>query len=47
MNDTIRNKHIIIDEDTYCKFGGAKVPGGDKGLGERLKASKSKVKNGI
>ena len=32
----IRNKQILIDEDTCWKFGGDEVPGGSEGLGERL-----------
>ena len=36
MNIVIRNKQILIDEDTCWKFGGDKVPGGNEGLAERL-----------
>ena len=36
LNKVIRNKYILIDEDTRWKFGGDEVPGGDEGLGERL-----------
>ena len=35
MNKVIRNKQILIDEDTCWKFGGDEIPGGDEGLGER------------
>ena len=36
LNKVIRNKQILIDEDTYWKFGGDEVLGGSEGLGERL-----------
>ena len=36
LNKVIRNKQILIDEDTCWKFGGDEVPGGNEGLGERL-----------
>ena len=36
LNKVIRNKKILIDEDTCSKFGGAEVPGGNEGYGERL-----------
>ena len=36
LNKVIRNKQILIDEDTCWKFGGDEVPGGSEGLGERL-----------
>ena len=37
MNKVIRNKQILIDEDTCWKFGGDEVLGGSEGLGERLR----------
>ena len=36
MNKVIRNKQILIDEETCWKFWGHEVPGGDEGLGEKL-----------
>ena len=36
MNKVLRNKQILIDEETGWKFGGDEVPGGNKGLGQRL-----------
>ena len=36
LNKVIRSKKILIDKDICWKFGGDKVPGGNKGLGERL-----------
>ena len=36
MNKVITNKQILIDEDTWWKFGGDEVPGGNEGLGETL-----------
>ena len=36
LNKVIRNKQILIDEDTCSKFGGYEVLGGSEGLGERF-----------
>ena len=36
MNKVIRNKQILIDEDTCWEFGGDEVLGRDEGLRERL-----------
>ena len=36
MNKVIRNKQILIDEDTSWKFGRDKVPRGHQSLRERL-----------
>ena len=36
LNKVLRNKQILIDEETGWKFGGDEVPGGNKGLGQRL-----------
>ena len=36
LNKVIRNKQVLIDEDTCWKFGGEEVPGWDEALGERL-----------
>ena len=36
LNKVIRNKQILIDEDTCWKFGGDEILGGNEGLGERL-----------
>ena len=36
LNKVIRNKKIVIGEDTCSKFGGAEVPGGNEGNGEGL-----------
>ena len=36
MNKVIRNKQILIDEDTCWKLRGDEVPGGDEGINERL-----------
>ena len=36
MNNVIKNKLILIDEDTCSKFRGDEVPRGNKSLGERL-----------
>ena len=36
LNKVIRNKQILIDEDTCSKFEGDEFPGGNESLGERL-----------
>ena len=36
LNKVIRNKQILIDEDTCWKFEGDGVTGGNESLGERL-----------
>ena len=43
LNQAIRNKKVLIDEDTCWKFGGDEVQGGNEGLGEK---SSFKVKSG-
>ena len=36
LNKVIRNKQILIDEDTCSKFEGDEFPVGNESLGERL-----------
>ena len=36
LNKVIRNKQILIDENTWWKFEWNEVPGGNEGLRERL-----------
>ena len=36
MNKVIKNKQVVVDEDTGWKFRGDEVPGRDEGLSEIL-----------